>query len=149
MIRRCTTKNEETYPNEGCITAHSIWPRVASTDKIQQLEKAGLSSSTPHNPHIVKVLNRLVPIGQVTQTQNSSAVQSTSAPGVKSTPAPPDRFWSVEAEIASVQWLTKPSQCLVLLDYSLNSFECKTYIKKVLVHQRKNWIRAMQPLKIM
>ena len=33
------------------------------------------------------------------------------------------------------------------LDYSLNSFECKTYIKKVLVHQRKNRIRAMQPLK--
>ena len=30
---------------------------------------------------------------------------------------------------------------------SLNSFECKTYMKKVLVHQRKNLIRAMQPLK--
>ena len=36
--------------------------------------------------------------------------------------------------------------CLVLLDYSLNSFECKTY-KKVLVHKRKNMIRAMQPSK--
>ena len=35
----------------------------------------------------------------------------------------------------------------MLLDYSLNSFECKTYIKKVLVHQRKNAIRAMQPSK--
>ena len=32
-------------------------------------------------------------------------------------------------------------------DYSLNSFECKTYMKKVLVHQRNNLIRAMQPLK--
>ena len=35
----------------------------------------------------------------------------------------------------------------MLLDYSLNSFECKMYINKVLVHQRKNLIRAMQPLK--
>ena len=42
-----------------------------------------------------------------------------------------------------IQWLTKLSQSLVLLDYSLNNFECKTYIKKVLVHQRKNLIRAM------
>ena len=33
------------------------------------------------------------------------------------------------------------------LDYSLNSLECKTYRKKVLVNQRKNLIRAMQPLK--
>ena len=47
--------------------------------------------------------------------------------------------------LAQIQWLTKLSQCLVLLDYSLNSFECKTYINKVLVHQRKNLIRAMQP----
>ena len=45
----------------------------------------------------------------------------------------------------SIQWLTKLSQCLVLLDYSLNSFECKTYINTVLVHQRKNLIRATQP----
>ena len=35
----------------------------------------------------------------------------------------------------------------MLLDYLLNSFECKTYINKVLVHQRKNLIRAMQLLK--
>ena len=35
----------------------------------------------------------------------------------------------------------------MLFDYSLNSFECKTYINKVLVHQRKNLIRAMQLLK--
>ena len=35
----------------------------------------------------------------------------------------------------------------MLLDYSINSFECETYIKKVLVHQRKNLIRAMQLLK--
>ena len=48
--------------------------------------------------------------------------------------------------IKDVQWLTKLSQCLVLLDYSLNSFEFKTYINKVLVYQRKNLIRAMQPL---
>ena len=33
----------------------------------------------------------------------------------------------------------------MLFGYSLNSFECKTYINKVLVHQRKNLIRAMQP----
>ena len=46
-----------------------------------------------------------------------------------------------------LQWLTKLSQCLVLLDYSMNSFECETYIKKELVHQRKNLIRAMQLLK--
>ena len=37
-------------------------------NKIQQLEKAGLSSSTPDNPHIVRVLNRLMPIGCATQT---------------------------------------------------------------------------------
>ena len=43
----------------------------------------------------------------------------------------------------------KTESMFVLLDYSLNSFECKTYMKKVLVHQRKNLIRAMQPLKIM
>ena len=71
-------------------------------NKIQQLEKAGLSSSTPDNPHIVRVLNRLMPIGCATQTQDSSAVQLTFAPGVKRTSAPPDRHWSVEAEIASV-----------------------------------------------
>ena len=41
-----------------------------------------------------------------------------------------------------IQWLTKLSQCLVLFDYSLNSFECKTFINKVLVHQRKNLIRG-------
>ena len=35
----------------------------------------------------------------------------------------------------------------MLFDYLLNSFECKTYINKVLVHQRKNLIRAMQPSK--
>ena len=45
----------------------------------------------------------------------------------------------------NIQWLTKLSQCLVLLDYSLNSFDFKTYINKVLVHQKKNLIRAMQP----
>ena len=43
-------------------------------NKSQQLEKAGLSSSTPHNAHIAKVRNRQVPIGRATQTQNSSAV---------------------------------------------------------------------------
>ena len=36
------------------------------------------------------------------QTQNSSAVQSTSVPGAKSTPAPLDRLQLVEAEITSV-----------------------------------------------
>ena len=36
---------------------------------------------------------------------------------------------------------------LKVMNDSLNSFECKTYINKVLVHQRKNLIRAMQPLK--
>ena len=35
----------------------------------------------------------------------------------------------------------------MLLGYSLSSFEFKTYIKKVLVHQRKILIRAMQLLK--
>ena len=35
----------------------------------------------------------------------------------------------------------------MLLDYALNSFECKTYINKVFVHQRKNLIRTMQPSK--
>ena len=35
----------------------------------------------------------------------------------------------------------------MLFDYSLDSFECKSYINKVLVHQRKNLIRAMQPLR--
>ena len=34
----------------------------------------------------------------------------------------------------------------MLLDYSLDSFECNIYINKVLVHQRKNLIRTMQPL---
>ena len=71
-------------------------------NKIQQLERAGLSSSTPNDPHIVRVLNRPVPIGWTTQTQNSSSVQLASAPEVKCTSAPLDRLWSVEAEIASV-----------------------------------------------
>ena len=35
----------------------------------------------------------------------------------------------------------------MLLDYSMNSFESETYIKKVLVYQRMNLIRAMQPSK--
>ena len=35
----------------------------------------------------------------------------------------------------------------MLLDYSLNNFECKTYINKVFVHQRKNLIKAIQPSK--
>ena len=52
-----------------------------------------------------------------------------------------------KAQWFDLQWLTKLSQCLVLLDYSLKSFECKTYINKVLVHQRKNLVRAMQPSK--
>ena len=70
-------------------------------NKIQQLEKAGLSSSTPHDPHIARVLNRPVPTGPATQTQNSS-VLSMSTPGVKITPSPPDRLQSVEAETTSV-----------------------------------------------
>ena len=41
-------------------------------NKIQGLEKAGLSSSTPHDPHITKVLNKPVPSGPATQMQNSS-----------------------------------------------------------------------------
>ena len=61
-------------------------------NKIQRLEKAGLSSSTPHNLHIVRVINRLVPTGPETQTQNSSAIQLSSVPGVKTTPAPPDKL---------------------------------------------------------
>ena len=44
------------------------------------------------------VLNKLVPTGPATQTQNSSILST----GVKTTPAPPDRLWSVEAELASV-----------------------------------------------
>ena len=61
----------------------------------------------------------------------------------------PLRLWIslIEILLVNIQWLTKLSQCLVLLDYSLNSFECKTYINKVLVHQRMNLIRAMQRLK--
>ena len=64
-------------------------------NKIQRWEKAGLSNSTPHDPHIVKVLNKLVPTGPATQTQNSSILST----GVKTTPAPLDRLWSVEAEL--------------------------------------------------
>ena len=37
-------------------------------NKIQRLEKAGLVSSTPDDPHIVKVLNKPVPTAPVTQT---------------------------------------------------------------------------------
>ena len=70
-------------------------------DKIHRLEKAGLSSSTPHDPHIVKVLNKPVPLGPARQGQNPS-ILSTSTPGVRVTPSPLDRLWSVEAEIASV-----------------------------------------------
>ena len=40
--------------------------------------------------------------------------------------------------VQHIQWLTKLSQCLVLLDYSLNSFECKTYINKVLLYQKES-----------
>ena len=71
-------------------------------NKIQWLEKAGLLTSTLHDPHITKVLNRWMPTGHATATQNSSALQSTSTPGVKGTSAPPDRLQSVEAEITSV-----------------------------------------------
>ena len=66
-------------------------------NKIQQLEKAGLVS-TPDDPHIAKVLNKPVPTAPVTQTQYSSILSA----GVKTIPAPPDRLWSVEAELASV-----------------------------------------------
>ena len=67
-------------------------------NKIQQLEKAGLVSSTPDDPHIAKVLNKPVPTAPATQTQNSSILST----GVKTTPASPDRLWSVEAELVSV-----------------------------------------------
>ena len=67
-------------------------------NKIQWLEKAGLVSSTPDDPHIMKVLNKPVPTAPATQTQNSSILST----GVKTTPVPPDRLRSVEAELASV-----------------------------------------------
>ena len=67
-------------------------------NKIQQLEKAGLVSSTPDDPHIMKVLNKPVPTAPATQTQNSSILST----GVKTIPVPPDRLQSVEAELASV-----------------------------------------------
>ena len=71
-------------------------------DKIQWLEKSGLSSSNPHDLHIKRVLNRPVPTEPAIQTLNSGAVRLTSVPGVKTTPSPLDRLWLVEAEIASV-----------------------------------------------
>ena len=71
-------------------------------NKIQQLENAGLSSSTPNDPHIARVVDRPVPIRHTTQTQNSCVVQLMFASEVKPTSAPPDRLQSVKAEIASV-----------------------------------------------
>ena len=80
-------------------TDNVIWSAVQRArtvnhelNKILWLENTGLSSSTLNDPHIVRVLNRQVP----------SALQSTSVPGVKTTPAPLDRLQLVEAEIASV-----------------------------------------------
>ena len=49
----------------------------------------------------MKVLDKPVPTGPVTQTQNSSSLL-TSTPGVKFTPALLDRLRSVEVELASV-----------------------------------------------
>ena len=50
----------------------------------------------------MRLLNRPVPTVPATQTQNSSTIQLSSVPGVKTTPAPLNKLWLVEAEIASV-----------------------------------------------
>ena len=71
-------------------------------NKIQQRDAAGLSNSTPNDPHTARVLNTPVPIGHTAQRLTPSTVKSMSAPEVRRTSAPLDRLQLVEAEIAPV-----------------------------------------------
>ena len=85
-------------------------------NELQRLEAAGLSRSTPNDPHMVRVYDRKVLIrsaGHMLTTR-----QVTATPEVRQTPAPPERHWSVEAEIASIyhtgdQDTNDPTMCMV------------------------------------
>ena len=69
-------------------------------NKLQRLEAAGLSNSTPNDPHMVRVYDKKVPIKSTGHVQMTGQAIATSE--IRQMPAPSDRHWLVEAEITSI-----------------------------------------------
>ena len=79
--------------------------------KIQRLEAAGLTSSSPNDPHYAKVLNKGNPIPDVRPALAGQTLAYTI--NARCTPKPPDKIWHASANTASVasmngHWLNDP-----------------------------------------
>ena len=69
-------------------------------NKIQQLEAAGLASSSPNNPHYVRVMNRGNPITDRRATQEEQTLAYNL--NARRTLKPPDRLRQVKTNASSV-----------------------------------------------
>ena len=73
---------------------------LRAKNKIQQLEVAGLTSSSPKDPYYAKVLNRGNPI---TDKRSAPAGQTLAYNiNARRTPKPPDKIWLVNTNDSSV-----------------------------------------------
>ena len=84
-------------------------------NKIQRLEAAGLISSSPNDPHYVRVMNRGNPIAD----KRSAQEEQTPAYSVnaRQTPKPPDKLWQVNTNASFVastnsHWPNDPIHCI-------------------------------------
>ena len=68
--------------------------------KIQCLEAVGLTSSSPNDPHYVKVLNRGNPIPDVRPAPAGQTLAYTI--NARCMPKPPDKLWQVNTNASSV-----------------------------------------------
>ena len=84
------------------IQAATLRTRVAKYElnKIQRLEAAGLTSSSPNDPHYVKVMNRGNPITDKTSAPAGQTLAYNI--GARQTPTPLDKLWQVNTNTSSV-----------------------------------------------
>ena len=85
-------------------------------NKIQRLEAAGLTSSSPNDPHCVKVLNRKNPITDKTSAPAGQTLAYTI--NARCTPKPPDKLRQVNMNTSSVvsmngHWSNDLIHCMV------------------------------------
>ena len=84
--------------------------------KIQCLEAAGLTSSSPNDPHYVKVLNRGNPIVGARHALAGQTLDSTM--NTRWMPKPLEKIWQASGNASSVvspngHWLNDPIHCMV------------------------------------
>ena len=84
------------------IQAATLRTRVAKYElnKIQQLEAAGLTSSSPNDPHYARVMNRGNPITDKTSAPAGQTLAYNI--GARQTPKPLDKLWQVNTNTSSV-----------------------------------------------